>query len=245
MPDLTQNVTLKQWPQRHFHGNAAWLGCSLCCAASQTSSTDGRAAGVTGGPFYFPLRAPHYGTRRSDLMAHRRNSSPKLSKRAANPPICEMWREPFRRSRISFRVAWFCVGAVRPAATLLLSDQGTQRGVCMIPVTAIPIFYDTFPLTPLFGCMICSRKCQTLSNGQRNVTLLIYFILEVQVQAERGKNCQQSLKLKKKYQVFVCLRFYFFNFRSMKQLSVYNRKSTQDTQETWNLHRKENNWHFK
>lgn len=186
-PDLTQNVTLKQWPQRHFHGNAAWLGCSLCCAASQTSSTDGRAAGVTGGPFYFPLRAPHYETRRSDLVAHRRNSSPKLSKRAANPPICEMWREPFRRSRISFGVAWFCVGAVRPAATLLLSDQGTQRGVCMIP-----IFYDTFPLTPLFGCMICSRKCQTLSNGQRNVTLLIYFILEVPVQADWGKNCRNN-----------------------------------------------------
>lgn len=96
------------------------------------------------------------------------------------------------------------------------------------------------------GSQRSSQKCQMLSNGQRNVTLLIYYILEVQVQAEWGKNCcNNPLNWKKKYQVFVCLHFYFFNFRSMKQLSVYNRKSTQDTQETWNIHRKENNWHFK
>lgn len=86
----------------------AWLQPVLCSQSDEQHWRKGSRC--DGGPFYFPLRAPHYETRRSDLMAHRRNSSPKLSKLAANPPICEMWHEPFRHSRISFEVAWFCVG---------------------------------------------------------------------------------------------------------------------------------------
>lgn len=104
----------------------AWLQPVLCSQSDEQHWRKGSRC--DGGPFYFPLRAPHYETRRSDLMAHQRNSSPKLSKLAANSPICEMWREPFRRSRISFGVAWFCVGAVRPAATLLFFLLAVRSG---------------------------------------------------------------------------------------------------------------------
>lgn len=150
----------------------AWLQPVLCSQSDEQHWRKGSQC--DGGPFYFPLRAPHYETRRSDLMAHRRNSSPKLSKLAANPPICEMWRESFRRSRISFGVAWFSVGAVRPAATLLFfilavrsgHSEGSSHDTSYRDTT----FYDTFPLTPLFGCIMRSC-CWTLgAKGQvRNV----------------------------------------------------------------------------
>lgn len=147
-PDLTQNVALKQWPQRHFHGNAAWLGCSLCCAASQTSSTDGRAASVTGGLFIFHSERRimrHAAQTRWHTGGTRHLSAPNL------PLIhryvrCDVSLFDARASHLESPDSLSALSVPQPpcCSSFLLSDQGTRRGVRMIPVTAIPLFTTHF-----------------------------------------------------------------------------------------------------